>query len=120
MTAVRVPISAALEITMVTRGRAALVLSVTVPLMAPVMAPTVWPVLVDACSAMQARNETRRRARRRPSGLFSPSSAGSNLHMVRATGVSSPIGRASENVLSRIHPQARGNLARFGTPKHQT
>ena len=49
---------------MVTPGRTAPVLSVTVPLMVPVMAPTVWPAPVDACSAKHAINETRRIARR--------------------------------------------------------
>ena len=52
--------TAALEATMVTPGRTAPVLSVTVPLMAPVMAPTVWPTLVDACSAKHTMNETKR------------------------------------------------------------
>jgi hypothetical protein len=52
--------SAAPEITMVTPGRTARVLSVTMPLMAPVMVPTVCPAAIDACSAKQARNETKR------------------------------------------------------------
>lgn len=71
--------STALEITMLTPGRTAPVLSVTVPLMTPVMAPTVWPAAsarhgsrrasasldeaehsrapVDACSAKDAKRD---------------------------------------------------------------
>src|SRR6185503_11394434 len=68
VTSLRVPIIAGLEITTVTPGSTALVLSVTVPFIAPVVALVVWPAASDANVRTQSHPNT---AERRSMGLTS-------------------------------------------------
>lgn len=60
MVAVRDPMSAGLEMVMVTPGKTAPVLSLAVPSTAPVAVPTVWVAVAVACRKQHATSEEKR------------------------------------------------------------